>query len=372
MAKRDYYEVLGVSKNASEAEIKSAYRSLAKKYHPDLNKSAGAEVKFKEVNEAAEVLLDKEKRSNYDHFGHDGNQNQHGFGAGGFSDFFNMGGQGGFDDIFSSFFGSAFGSQTSQRQRQPKNQKGEDIFLSAKLNYHELIFGTKRKAKVKILKTCPTCHGIGAENVKDVKSCDKCNGVGIYRQRRQMGAMIFDQEVNCERCQGTGTIIKNKCKTCQGLKYINEIKEIDLDIPRGLRPGQQLVLNEQGNASVSGGRSGNIYVDISVEKNDNVFINNRNELAIRYNLSYLDVLLTKTIEIDTFDGLTTITLPKGLKNGEIISLKNLGLYTAINGNKRGDLKIVVNITLPDSISKKEKELLEKLDETTSFKPKNKI
>jgi len=371
MAKKDYYEILGVSKNASEAEIKSAYRSLAKKYHPDINKDPGAEVKFKEVNEAAEVLLDKEKRNNYDHFGHGGPGTQQGFGTGGFSDFFNMGGQGGFDDIFSSFFGSAF-ENSSSRRRQPKNQKGEDIFLSAKLSYHELIFGTKRSAKVKILKKCPTCHGVGAMNPKDVKTCDKCNGVGIYRQRKQMGAMIFDQEVTCERCDGTGSIIKNKCKTCQGLKYINEIKEIDLDIPHGLRPGQQLVLNEQGNASVNGGRSGNIYVDISVEKSANVFINNRNELSLRYNVSYLDVLLNKTIEIETFDGLTKVSLPKGLKNGEIISLKNLGLYTGINANKRGDLKIVVNITLPESISKKEKELLEKLDEESTFKPKNKL
>jgi molecular chaperone DnaJ len=367
MAKRDYYEVLGVAKTASEAEIKKAYRALAKKYHPDVNKNPDAQEKFTEINEAAQVLLDQDKRRQYDQFGFAG-ANQQGFnssGFGDFSDFFTN--AGGFDDIFSSFFGGGFNNSRQQRKRQ---QRGEDILLNVTLTYQELVFGTTRKAKVKILEKCPTCHGLGAMDKSDVSTCDKCHGTGVYRRRQNMGPIAFDQEVVCDKCQGTGTIIKNKCKTCHGNKFIYSNKEMDLEIHQGIRPGQQIVLDGQGHASKNGGPNGNLYLQVNVESRNNVFINQQDELSIIYNVSYLDLILGNQIEIATFDGPTKLNLPKGLKNGDVISIKNQGLYDRYNGKNRGDLKVIINIDIPRTVSHKEKELLMKLEKETSFKPKN--
>jgi len=375
MAKRDYYEVLGVAKTATDAEIKKAYRALAKKYHPDVNKEPGAEEKFKEASEAAEVLLDKDKRQRYDQFGHAGvDGNQGGFAGGDFSDMFsNFSSQGGFGDFFSDIFGGGFGgfgsSRRANRRTQNQNQPGENIFLNANLTYEQLIFGTKLKTKIKVLEDCPTCHGVGTLNPDSIVTCDKCHGSGIVHEQVQMGPLSFDQEEVCDKCHGTGKIIKDPCPTCHGKKFLETERMIDIDIPRGLRPGQQLVLQGQGNVSLDGGAAGDIYVNITVQPKPNIYINDRDELTMIYNLSYLDAILGRTIEIETFDGKAKLKVPKGLKNGDELTLNKHGLYRR-GSLIRGDLKVQINLVVPTSITKKEKKLFEEIAAESTFEPHN--
>lgn len=367
-SKKDYYEVLGVSKSANEQEIKKAYRTLAKKYHPDVNKEPGAEERFKEISEAAEVLLDKDKRAKYDQFGFAAFDNNN-FGSGfqDFGEFFNN--MGGFDDIFSSFFG---GNHQGRGNRRSRTAKGSDVFLELELTFKELVFGTKKQEKIRVLRTCATCHGTGAKNPDDVVECARCHGQGTITEARNLGPLMINQSVTCPDCHGSGKIIKNKCKDCHGHGYLEKTETLDLNIPKGLRPQQQLFLQGSGNASLNGGSNGDVYININVKKSPSLYLGADDTLHQIYNVSYLDALLNKTVEVETLDGIVKVKLPKGIKNNDVIDVKNRGLYANQSSSRRGDLKIIFNLVIPSTLSAKEKQGLEAIDQETNFKPTNKL
>ncbi len=368
-SKKDYYEVLGVSKSANEQEIKKAYRTLAKKYHPDVNKEPGAEERFKEISEAAEVLLDKDKRAKYDQFGFAAFDNNN-FGSGfqDFGEFFNN--MGGFDDIFSSFFGGT--NHQGRGNRRSRTAKGSDVFLELELTFKELVFGTKKQEQIRVLRTCATCHGTGAKNPDDVVECARCHGQGTITEARNLGPLMINQSVTCPDCHGSGKIIKNKCKDCHGHGYLEKTETLDLNIPKGLRPQQQLFLQGSGNASLNGGSNGDVYLNINVKKSPSLYLGADDTLHQIYNVSYLDALLNKTVEVETLDGIVKVKLPKGIKNNDVIDVKNRGLYVSSSSSRRGDLKIIFNLVIPSTLSVKEKQELEAIDQETNFKPSNKL
>ncbi|WP_026389744.1 molecular chaperone DnaJ [[Acholeplasma] multilocale] len=361
--KRDYYEVLGVSKTATEQEIKKAYRSLAKQYHPDMNKAPDAEEKFKEVNEAASVLMDPEKRQRYDQFGHAGVDGQAGgFGGfGGFEDFFGGAG-GGFADMFGDFFGGG------QQRRGPS--RGEDIVLQTTLSFKELIFGVEKEISLNLLTKCATCNGVGAANPNDVHTCNRCGGSGQVLTQQSMGPIKFQSQAACPDCNGQGKTFTNKCHDCAGHGLHMKKKDIIVPIPQGMRPGQQMVMQGYGHASENGGPSGNIYINVNVADSKMFSISGTRDLLMKYNISYLDAILGNTITIDTYDGPMKLKVPKGINSGETIKVPGKGLYKDTKSSKRGDLIISVNISVPVSVSKEEKEILEKINKETNFKVRN--
>ncbi|WP_031542946.1 molecular chaperone DnaJ [Mesoplasma photuris] len=368
--KRDYYEVLGVSKTATEQEIKKAYRSLAKKYHPDVNKAADAETKFKEINEAASILMDADKRSRYDQFGHAGMEGsgQGAGGFGGFEDFFsNMGGQQG-----NSFFGDMFGDMFGGNRGRQRNINGEDVVIEMTLSFKELIYGVDREIKLNLLSKCDTCDGIGAKNPNDVKTCSQCGGHGFVNVTQQMGPLSFQSQQQCSKCRGLGKEILNKCITCNGRGTHIKSKTIDVPIPHGLRPNQQLVLQGYGHASTLGGNPGNVYVNIKLAQSKVFSLSGSSDLLMKYNISYLDAILGNDILIETFEGLVKMKVPKGINSGEKIRIPNKGLYKDSRSSRRGDLIVEINISVPTSISKKERKLLEEIELETDFKIKNSL
>ncbi|ATZ16403.1 molecular chaperone DnaJ [Entomoplasma freundtii] len=374
-AKRDYYEVLGVPKTATEQEIKKAYRALAKKYHPDVNKSPDAEEKFKEINEASEVLLDSKKRDRYDRFGHAGVEGQAGFGGfGNFEDLFkNMSGMGGRSSSFSDIFGEMFGEGPSNRSGF-QNQRpipGEDLVLDIELTWKELIFGTTKQVSLDLLTKCQTCHGQGAENPKDVMICPECHGAGQVVMDQQLGPFAFQSQQTCPECHGTGKIFTNKCHSCHGDSYYVTRRDVTLDIPKGLRPGQQLMISGAGHDSPYGGPKGNIYLNIHV-KESLIFKISGNDLIMKYNLSYLDAILGHDIIVETYDGPLRIKVPQGTNSGEYITIRDRGLYKNINSHHRGDLKLLINIVVPNLVDRKTRKILEEIAQDTTFKIVNKL
>ncbi|AVP49209.1 molecular chaperone DnaJ [Williamsoniiplasma luminosum] len=369
MAKRDYYEVLGVSKTATDQEIKKAYRTLAKKYHPDMNKQANAEDKFKEVNEAAEILLDKEKRQRYDQFGHAGVEGQ----AGGF------GGFGNFDDFFSNMFGggqsfsgfsSFFGQDQHQSNQRQRPRRGEDVVIDVGLNYKELIFGVDKIVSLNLLTQCQKCHGHGSENPKDVHTCKRCKGQGTVVTLQHMGPLSFQSQQVCPDCHGAGKIITNKCKECRGGGYYHAKTEVHLPIPKGLRPGQQLKLEGEGHWSSNQGPRGNIYVNVKLKESHQFKISGASDLIMEYNLSYLDAILGNEIIVKTYDGELKIKVPKGISTDEYITIKDKGLFKDPYSHKRGDLKLWIKIAVPTSVDKITKQKLEEIEKDSHFTVKN--
>ncbi|AKU80040.1 molecular chaperone DnaJ [Spiroplasma turonicum] len=377
--KRDYYEVLGVSKNASEDEIKKAYRKLAKKYHPDISKEPDAEDKFKEATEAAEVLLDDKKRKAYDQFGHDGlsgfGSSFSGFGSG-FSDFFsNMGGGNDFfSDIFSSFFGggSSSGFSSGSRASNSRSSRAKDIVIDVDLNLKELMFGVDKEVKLDLVSECETCNGIGAMSKSDITTCDTCKGQGVVTVVQDMGIAKFQTQQACPKCNGEGKIIKNPCKECKGDGCFVKNKTIKIPIPKGLTPGQQIVMRNIGNYSTVSKSKGNIYINIDLRSSNRLNIVDDYDIKFKFDLSYIDALLSNEITITTLDGNKTIKIPKGIKNGDVITVKNHGLYKGVKSSNRGNLLLEINIVIPDTLSKSEKAAFELLEKETEFKVSNNL
>ncbi|WP_339021538.1 molecular chaperone DnaJ [Spiroplasma endosymbiont of Atherix ibis] len=368
MAKRDYYEILGIVKSASEDEIKKAYRKLAKKYHPDICKEPNAEEKFKEATEAAEVLLDANKRQAYDQFGHEClNDMGSGFG-GGFGDFFsNMGGASDFfSDIFSNFFGGRGGSSRKRSSR------GKDIVISVSLKLKELLFGVDKEIDLDLISKCDDCDGIGAKSKSDIVECEVCKGHGVVTILQDMGIAKFQTQQTCPKCKGNGKENKNPCKSCRGDGTVIKKEKVIMPIPKGLAPDQQIVLRNAGNYSIEGGERGHLYVDVHLKASRNVTIVNDFDIKFKFDISYLDALLANEISIKTLDGNINIKIPKGIKNGEIINVKNHGLYKGVKSSHRGNLLLQVNIVIPKEIDKNEKEKLENILKSTDFKVTNNL
>ena len=350
--KRDYYEVLGISKSANEDEIKKAYRSLAKKYHPDMNPGdAEAEIKFKEVNEAYAVLSDSEKRSKYDRFGHDAFDPSSGGGFGGFSGF--GGADFDFGDIFSSFFGGGGGSS---RSRANMPVEGDDVATRVTVSFDEAAFGCKKEVNFARIENCPDCHGSGAANESDIEKCSECRGSGRITVRQQTMLGYMQTQRNCPSCSGRGKIIKNPCKNCNGKGRIKINKKLEVNIPSGIDDRQNIILRNQGSAGINGGPNGDLIIEVRV-KEDKFFERDGNDIFCEIPISFAEATLGAEIDVPILGGGTEkYKIPDGTQSGTTFTLKNKGIPD-INTKRKGDLIIKVAVETPKNLNSKQKELL---------------
>ena len=344
MSKRDYYDVLGVSKSATKEEIRKAYRKLSKQYHPDLNKEADAEVKFKEVTEAFEVLSDENKRASYDQYGHEGpSQGFGGFGGGGAEGF-------GFEDIFSTFFGG------SARRRDPNApQKGNDLQYTMTVDFMDAIFGKKTEIEIPREEVCDTCDGTGAKKGTSVKTCTECNGSGEISVAQNTP---FGQVVNrrtCSTCQGTGKIIPEKCETCHGKGRVTKKKIIEVSIPAGVDQGQRLRVGGQGEAGINGGPPGDLYIVFNVRPHKR-FIREEDDIILELTLTFPQASLGDELEVPTVHGKVKLKIPAGTQNGTTFRLRGKGVPN-VHGHGVGDQHVIVKVITPKKMTEKQKELL---------------
>lgn len=358
--KRDYYEVLGVSKTASDDEIKKAYRKLAKKYHPDLNPGdKEAEQKFKEANEAYEVLSDSTKRARYDQFGHAGVDPNYGAGApgGGFG-----GGFGGFDmgdlgDIFEGFFGGGFGSSRRANPNAPR--RGGDLQTNCTISFFEACKGVKREISIQRMETCSDCHGTGCEPGHSAQTCPDCRGTGQVRvtQRTPLGSMTSSRP--CSRCGGKGKIVTNPCKKCNGNGRIRVTKKIEVSIPAGIDDGQTLAVRGQGDSGINGGPAGDLHVTVSVRP-DTLFKRDGYDIWCEIPLTYMQAALGDELTVPTIDGKVKYTIPEGTQPGTVFRLRGKGVQN-LNGRGRGDQYVEVTVEVPKGLSKAQKDALRNFD-----------
>ena len=347
--KRDYYEVLGVARSASSDEIRSAYRKLARQYHPDVNKEAGAEASFKEINEAYEVLSNGEKRAAYDRFGHAGAQGSYGGFSGGFGDF---------GSIFEDLFG--MGGQTRQSQRGPR--RGADLRVGVTLTFEEAVFGVDREVEVTRLEGCTHCFGSGAETGTGPLRCPQCNGTGEVQRRQQsiFGAILTS--TTCSRCNGTGEVITTPCVECQGRKQVQATRRLNVAVPAGVDDGTQIRLAGEGNQGLAGGPAGNLYVALSVQPHA-VFQRHDNDIIMELPINIAQAALGAEIEVPTLDGVETLAVPPGTQHGKVLRLKNKGVPHLRRSERRGDQLIAIKVAVPVHLTAKQKKLLEELGET---------
>ena len=348
MSKRDYYEILGVAKGANEAEIKKAYRSLAKKYHPDVNKADDATEKFKEVQEAYEVLSDSTKRSQYDQFGHAAFDQSQGYGGGGFG-----GGFDDFGDIFSSFFGGG-----GQRRNPNAPQRGQDRFMTLRVDFMDSVFGTEKTVTLSVDETCNSCHGSGAFSSSDVKTCGRCHGSGHVTTQQRTPFGTIQQQAVCPDCSGKGKIVSKACKECHGAGFNNKKKDVDIKIPAGIASGQQLRVNGMGERGVNGGPQGDLYVEISVSSHK-YFVRSGNDVHITVPISAIDATLGTVIDVPTVHGDVALTIPSGTQPNTKFRLKDKGIPD-LRSSRKGDQFVEVKIEIPTKISKADREIYEKL------------
>lgn len=351
MAKRDYYEVLGVSKGASDDEIKKAYRKLSKTYHPDINKEADAEDKFKEVSEAYEVLSDAQKRAAYDQYGHastDQNFGGGGFGGGGF----NGGGFGGFEDIFESFFGGGGGGR-SANPNAPR--QGSDLQYTLNLKFEEAIFGVEKTVKYNREDECKTCDGSGAKAGTHAETCSTCGGGGTINVQRQtpLGRVMSRQ--TCPDCNGSGKIIKDPCQDCHGSGRVKTAHSVKVNVPAGVEDGQQMRLSGQGEAGFNGGPYGDLYVVFEVEESD-IFDRDGSEIFYDLPISFVQAALGDEIEVPTVHGKIKLKVPAGTQTGTSFRLRGKGA-PKLRGTGNGDQKVTVKLITPKNLTDSQKQAL---------------
>ena len=354
--KRDYYEVLGVSRGASEAEIKKAYRKLAKENHPDLHPGdKEAEARFKEVNEAYEVLSDADKKARYDQYGHAGVDPNFGAG-GGFDGSFDFGDLG---DIFGSFFGGGFGGGRRTDPNAP--QRGESIRLSLAISFEEAAFGCEKSVTVERMETCETCHGNGCAPGSTPEVCPECHGTGTVQVRRQTPMGVFATSSPCTRCGGKGKIIHQPCKDCHGTGAVRKRKTIQASIPAGIDNGQTISIRGQGNAGKNGGPAGDLLITITVRPHE-LFRREGTSVLCEAPITFAQAVLGAELEIPTIDGKVKYELPEGTQSGTTFRLKGKGI-PALNGRGRGDQYVTVYIETPRNLNKEQKEALKKFAES---------
>ncbi len=360
--KRDYYEVLGVSKNATDEEIKKAYRAQAKKYHPDLHPGdEEAEAKFKEINEANEVLSDKDKRARYDQFGHAGVDPNYGAGGGGYGQGFGgfSGGFGDMGDIFESFFGGAFGGGARANPNAPR--RGQDLRTSLNLSFMEACKGTTKQVKITRFESCEHCHGTGAKGSAGYETCPDCHGQGQVRvtQRTMLGMMQTTK--TCDRCSGKGKIIKEPCPNCQGQGKQKKVLVRDVEIPAGINDGQTLKVTGAGNCGENGGGYGDLNIKVSV-KSDPIFERDDFDIYTEIPISYAQATLGDEITVPTIDGNVKYTVPAGTQTGTVFRLRGKGVKRLYRSD-RGDQYVTVKVEIPRNLSKQQSELLKAFDES---------
>ena len=346
--KRDFYEVLGVGKDADEATLKKAYRTLAKKYHPDMNPGdKEAEMHFKEVNEAYEVLSDADKRAKYDQFGHAAFE-AGGAGQGGFGGF---GGFGDFGDIFSSFFGGGFGGGQGARRNGP--MRGDDIGARISISFEEAAFGVKKEVTYNRITRCPDCAGSGAAKGSSAETCSKCRGSGQMNVMQNLGGMRFQSTTTCDACRGKGKIIKNPCNNCRGTGFIRITKKLEVSIPAGIDDGERIALRGQGNDGRNGGSAGDLILQVMVRPHA-IFERDGYDIYCEVPIPVTHAILGAEIEIPTLDGTAKYTIPEGTQPGATFTLRGKGI-PYVNSSRRGDLIFRVNVEIPHSLNDKQKE-----------------
>ena len=360
MDKRDYYEVLGVAKTATDDEIKKAYRTLAKKYHPDLNGGdKDCEAKFKEVNEAYEVLSDPQKRARYDQFGHE--DPRAGGAGGGYGDF-TGGFGGGFDDIFSAFFGGGFGGG-GQRARGP--QRGDDLRYDLTITFEEAAFGCEKEISVIRDENCEECGGTGARKGTQPTQCPTCHGTGQVQSFVNTPIGRVSNVRVCEACHGQGTIINDPCPKCSGRGRVRRNRKITIKIPAGIDNGMQIPLRKQGEPGLRGGENGDLYIFVTV-KPHKLFTRENYDLYCDVTVSFTQAALGGEIDVPTLNGMIKHNLPEGTQPGTVIRLRGQGIQN-LRGAGKGDLYIKVNVEIPRKLTDKQKELLRQFDETLTGK-----
>ncbi|MBQ3435829.1 MAG: molecular chaperone DnaJ [Bacilli bacterium] len=371
--KRDYYEVLGVSKNATEKEIKSAFRKKAKEFHPDLNKDnkeAAAE-KFKEAQEAYSVLSDERKRANYDRFGHAGVGN--GPTGSGFEGFSGFGGAGfdGFQgvdvdlgDIFDTIFGGGrdFSSFTGRGNRNRKT-RGDDMLMRLNISFEESVFGCEKDIKVDVVEDCPDCHGEGGF---DKETCPNCHGSGTVTGEQHTIFGSFLSKTTCPTCQGTGSSFKRKCTSCHGSGKVTENKTITINVPSGIATGDRLRVSGKGNAGNNGGPNGDLYLEFIVKKHK-YFKREEDDIYLEVPITFIEAIKGGKKEIPTIYGNVKLNIPAGVNSGDIERIKGKGVNNKTN-NHKGDMYIEFKVITPTKLTKEQKKIIEKLEETTFNTP----
>jgi molecular chaperone DnaJ len=371
MAKRDYYDVLGVGRNADKEELKKAYRKLAMQYHPDRNPgNKEAEEKFKEAAEAYEVLSHDDKRANYDRFGHDGLRSG-GFSSQGFSDINDIFSH--FSDIFgggSSIFDDFFGGGTNRsRRRRGGGTPGADLRVSLKLNLEEIATGTIKKIKIRKQVKCDQCGGTGADKSSSLKTCPVCNGTG---EMKTVSRSVFGQFVNittCNNCNGEGTVIETPCKKCMGDgRYQSEVM-MNIDVPAGVHEGSYMTLRDQGNAGKRGGPSGSVMV-VFEETPHKHFVREEDDIIFNLFITYPQAALGAEVEVPTLTGKAVLKIDAGTQSGKFLKMRNKGIRH-LNSSGSGDQIVKINVAVPHKVSSKEKELLKQLAEMPNIKESSK-
>lgn len=354
---RDYYEVLGLERNASAEEIKSAFRKLARQYHPDVSKDADAEEKFKEINEAYSVLSDSEKRARYDRFGRSGLGDM-----GGAQDFSVH-----FEDIFEELFGMGGGRGGTSRRNMPR--RGRDLQMPVSLSFQEAVFGVEKEISFERDETCSTCRGNGAEPGSNVRTCSTCSGRGEVRQVRQTFIMQMVETVPCPACQGRGQVIEKLCHTCGGRGLERRQVRKMVSIPAGVDNGMQIRLPGEGQPGSNGGPNGSLFLVVQVAQHE--FFRRRGEdILLDQPVNIAQAVLGAEIEVPTVDGVEKLSLPPGTQPGKVFTLRGKGV-PRVRQSGRGDQKIVINVEIPVKLSAEQRELFEKLAQTLGTTPRPK-
>ncbi|EFW88126.1 molecular chaperone DnaJ [Streptococcus equinus] len=349
MNNTEFYDRLGVSKDASQAEIKKAYRKMSKKYHPDINKEPGAEEQYKKVQEAYETLGDEQKRAAYDQYGPAGSNGGFNGGAGGFGGF-DGAGFGGFEDIFSSFFGGGGGMRNPNAPRQ-----GDDLQYRVNLTFEEAVFGVEKEVAYNRESTCSTCSGSGAKPGTSPVTCSRCHGSGVINVDTQTPLGMMRRQVTCDVCHGTGKEIKEPCHTCHGTGHEKKTHKVSVKIPAGVETGQQIRLQGQGEAGFNGGPYGDLFVIINVLPS-NKFERNGSTIYYTMNISFVQAALGDTVEVPTVHGDVEMTIPAGTQTGKTFRLKGKGA-PKLRGGGQGDQHVTVNIVTPTKLNDAQVEAL---------------
>lgn len=360
--KADYYELLGLQKGASEDEVKKAYRKLARKFHPDVNKEAGAEEKFKEITEAYEVLSDAQKRAAYDQFGHAGPGfgGYGGFEGGGFGGF--EGGFGGLGDIFEAFFGGAQGGR--QRRRGP--ERGSDLRLDLDITFRDAIFGAEKTIDIKHLESCGSCFGTGAKEGSQISRCATCKGQGQVQQMTRTPFGQFAQITTCPKCKGEGQTIDQPCPSCKGDGKKEVAKQLKVKIPAGVDTGARLRVSGEGDAGTRNGPAGDLFIVLHVGS-DKTFQRRDTELFQSFPISFGQAALGAEVEVPTLEEPQKLKIPAGTQTGTIFTIKGQGVPHLNAPSRRGDMHVEVYVQVPTQLSAEETELLERLEELRTGK-----
>lgn len=352
---KDYYQILGVEKNATKEEIKKAYKSLAKKYHPDLNESPDSAEKFKEINEAAAVLADDEKRSQYDQFGKTADFGK-GFEGFDFSDFMSdVGGRGfDFDNIFDSFFG---GGTFGRRRRGPR--RGSDLGYDLEITLEEAAKGATKYIAIQKLEQCSKCHGSGAESEADIISCPQCNGSGIYRRTQRTPFGIISTSTTCGKCRGQGRYIKNECAECDGTGAVKTDKKLEIKVPAGAEEGTNLRIKREGEAGEKGAEAGDLYIIVHVKAHE-IFERHGDDIYVKVKIPFTVAALGGEVEVTTLNEKAMLKIPPGTQNNTIFRMKGKGI-PYLHGTGSGNENVEVIVEVPKKLSARQKDLLREFE-----------